>query len=167
MSLPTPMYEVALAGFEQARARLVEQIRVNPNVREVLIPAMEAAYWANALDLKLRDDDLSYRGLNGPGPELMLGLRYVRNRAAHQLPMVVRTAGGFSFPVTFPAAFGPITVHWRPLAELPPADANHQSPRGEAAYVARFENRIVPETLEEVAQWFAGERSRRGSFLNR
>lgn len=165
MSIPTPMYWLALDGFRQAKGRFDELIRIGSSAYGVVLPAMEAVYWANALDDRLKRDDPTYQSLAGSGPELMLGLRCVRNRGTHQLPMTVRKLGGMGIPMTLPAALGPVTMHWLQLAELPPPDPKFVNLKADAAYQRRFAGQIVANTLLEVAQWFGEEQQRTGSRI--
>ncbi|MFJ1788370.1 hypothetical protein ACIOML_29200 [Streptomyces anulatus] len=165
MSTP-PLYRLALTAFQDARERLDESLASVSHSGKALVSTMEAAYWANALDLRLRDDDPSYNRLNGDGPDLMRALRFVRNRAAHQLPLVVEPTGGIRAPLTFPLTVSPIVIRWVSAASLPPADERHRSPKGEALYVKWIEGREVREVLEDVWRWLSTEHSRPGSLLN-
>lgn len=81
-------------------------------------------------NLRLRDDDSSYNWLNGEGPELTRALLFVRNRAAHQLPLVVEPTGGIRAPLTFPLTVSPVVIRWVSAASLPPADERCKSPGG-------------------------------------
>ncbi|MBK6040814.1 hypothetical protein [Streptomyces sp. MBT55] len=165
MSTP-PLYRLALTAFQDARGRLDENLASDSNAGKALVSTMEAAYWANALDLRLRADDPSYLRLAGDGPELMRGLRFVRNRAAHQLPLVVERTGGIRFPVRFPVTLKPIVICWVDAGALPPADRGHEDRKGEACYVKWIEGRGVRDVLEDVGRWLATEQSRPGSLLN-
>lgn len=164
MSTP-PLYQLALSGFAEARQRLSEG-RATQHVTSVLVTAMEAAFWANALDGRLWKDDLTYKSLTGAGPELMAGLRYVRNRAAHQLPMSVEATGGLRAPLTPPLTIHPVIIRWTAAASLPPEDPGHRDSRGAAAYEARLAGHPVDDVLAEVAEWFASEQGRPGSLLS-
>ncbi|MEU6703871.1 hypothetical protein [Streptomyces wuyuanensis] len=165
MSTP-PLYRLALSGFQQANSRLAGLLTNAPNRDAALIAAMEAAYWANALDLRLREDDAAYLALTGDGPGLMRGLRFIRNRAAHQLPMVVEVTGGLRAPIKFPLTVHPIRIRWVDASVLPPAEERHRNAGAEACYVARFQGRPVDEVLTEVAHWFDQEQARTGSLLS-
>ncbi|WP_432004566.1 hypothetical protein [Streptomyces parvus] len=165
MSTP-PLYRLALTAFKDARERLDENLASVSHSAKALVSTMEAAYWVNALDLRLRKDDPSYNRLNGAGPELMWALRFVRNRAAHQLPLVVEATGGIRAPLTFPLSVSPIVIRWVSAATLPPADEGHESPKGEALYVKWIEGRSVLDVLEDVDRWLITEQSRPGSLLN-
>ncbi|MBD3544472.1 hypothetical protein [Streptomyces sp. JV180] len=165
MSTP-PLYRLALTAFQDARARLDESLDPVIDSGRALVSAMEAAFWANALDLRLRDDDPSYKGLNGDGPDLIRALRFVRNRAAHQLPLVVETTGGIRAPLAFPLTVEPLVIRWVSAASLPPADERYEDPKGEALYVKRMEGREVSGVLKDVGRWLSTEQSRPGSLLN-
>lgn len=165
MSTP-PLYRLALTAFQDARERLDESLASVSHSGKALVSTMEAAYWANALDLRLRNDDPSYNRLNGDGPDLMRALRFVRNRAAHQLPLVVEPTGGIRAPLTFPLTVAPIVIRWVCAASLPPADERHKSPKGEALYAKWIEGREVRVVLEDVGRWLSTEQSRPGSLLS-
>ncbi|MDW4913741.1 hypothetical protein [Streptomyces californicus] len=165
MSTP-PLYRLALTAFQDARARLDENLADVLDPGKALISTMEAAYWANALDLRLRRDDPSYLQLTGDGPELMRALRFVRNRAAHQLPLVVEETGGLRLPFTLPATILPVLICWVDTESLPPADRGHEDPKGEACYVKWFEGCEVSGVLKDVGRWLSTEQSRPGSLLN-
>ncbi|MFI9059802.1 hypothetical protein ACIGXQ_35590 [Streptomyces anulatus] len=166
MSTP-PLYRLALTAFQDARERLDENLASVSHSGKALVSTMEAAYWANALDLRLRDDDPSYNRLNGDGPELMRALRFVRNRAAHQLPLVVEPTGGIRAPLTFPLTVSPIVIRWVSAASLPlPVEERHRNLKGEALYVKCIEGREVRDVLKDVGGWLSTEQSRPGSLLN-
>ncbi|MEU0977984.1 hypothetical protein [Streptomyces griseus] len=165
MSTP-PLYRLALTAFQDARARLDENLAGVGDPGKALVSTMEAAYWANALDLRLRADDPSYLRLSGDGPELMRGLRFVRNRAAHQLPLVVEKTGGLRLPFMLPATILPVVICWVVAGALPPADRGHEDPKGEACYVKWIEGRGVRDVLEDVGRWLSTEQSRPGSLLS-
>ncbi|QRV32515.1 hypothetical protein I6J39_34795 (plasmid) [Streptomyces californicus] len=165
MSTP-PLYRLALAAFQDAQARLHENLADILGPGRALVSAMEAAYWANSLDLRLRHDDPSYKGLNGDGPDLIRALRFVRNRAAHQLPLVVETTGGIRAPLVFPLTVEPLVIRWVSAASPPSADERHKGPKGEALYVKRMEGREVRGVLKDVGHWLSTEQSRPGSLLS-
>ncbi|WP_411097173.1 hypothetical protein [Streptomyces sp. 020-2-3H-GM] len=166
MSTP-PLYRLALTAFQDARARLDENLADVLDPGRALVSAMEAAYWANALDLRLREDDPSYNRLNGDGPDLMRAIRFVRNRAAHHLPLVVELTGGIRAPLVFPLTVEPIVIRWVSAASLPlPTEERHKNLKGEALYVKRMEGREVRGVLTDVGRWLSTEQSRPGSLLN-
>ncbi|WP_392668624.1 hypothetical protein [Streptomyces sp. LN785] len=159
--MPTPpLYHLALSAFHDAKSRLHQGLADHHDPGLALISAMEAAYWANALDLRMRADDPSYLQLAGDGPELMRALRFVRNRAAHQLPLVVQATGGIQLPLTLPFTLLPVVIRWVDAASLPPADRGHQDKKGEACYVARIQGEAVQDVVEDVGRWFEAERGR-------
>ncbi|MEV7054124.1 hypothetical protein AB0N95_01465 [Streptomyces microflavus] len=165
MSTP-PLYHLALSAFHAAKIRLGEGLGIFHEAGAAMVSTMEAAYWANALDLRLRADDPSYMQLTGDGPELMRALRFVRNRAAHQLPLVVETTGGLRAPITSPIIVMPIVVCWVEADSLPAADRGHEDPKGTACYVKWIQGRSVQGVMQDVGQWFESERSRPGSLLS-
>ncbi|MFD3972950.1 hypothetical protein [Streptomyces cyaneofuscatus] len=160
-----PLYHLALTAFQDAQARLQENLASVRDPGMAMVSAMEAAYWANALDLRLRADDQSYRQLTGDGPELMRALRFVRNRAAHQLPLVVQQSGGIQLPFTLPATLLPVVICWVSASALPPADRGHEDRKGEACYAKWIEGQAVWVVVEEVRRWLATEQTRPGSLL--
>ncbi|EDY44609.1 hypothetical protein [Streptomyces sp. SPB074] len=160
-----PLYRLALHGFEQARGRLVRGLAETPSASTALVSASEAAYWAVALDDRLREDDASYKSLNGHGPALLQAVKWVRNRSAHQIPMTVEESGGVRFPITFPLTVQPVAVRWAPEASLPPEDPGHPSRRGRQAYRSLLEGRPVVDSFAAVAEWFATEAARPGTLL--
>ncbi|WP_097934706.1 MULTISPECIES: hypothetical protein [unclassified Streptomyces] len=166
MSTP-PLYRLALTAFQDARARLDENLAGVRHPGKALVSAMEAAYWANALDLRLRDDDPSYKRLNGDGPDLMRAIRFVRNRAAHHLPLVVELTGGIRAPLVFPLTVEPVVIRWVSAVSLPlPGEERHKNLKGEALYVKRMEGREVGDVLKDVGRWLSTEQSRPGSLLS-
>ncbi|ARI54584.1 hypothetical protein A6E92_22235 [Streptomyces sp. S8] len=166
MSTP-PLYRLALNAFQDARERLDESLDPVIDSGRALVSTMEAAYWANVLDLRLGEDDPSYKQLNGDGPELMRALRFVRNRAAHQLPLVVEATGGIRAPLVFPLTVEPVVIRWVSASSLPlPAEERHWNLKGEALYVRLIEGREVRDVLKDVCRWLTTEQSRPGSLLN-
>lgn len=161
------MYGLALEGFRGAVGRYQERRRTSQRAEDIALPAMEALFWGMALQDRLERDDPVYKGLNGPGPELMRGLRCARNRGTHKLPMTISYSPGRPGIVApLVTSLGPSAVQWLPLDALPKPDAGFPAkPADEAAYRARFEGREVGGTFAEVLAWFETERRRSGTLL--
>ncbi|MFD9538085.1 hypothetical protein [Streptomyces sp. NPDC060010] len=169
MTTPAPsgLLRLAFDGFYQARDRLTVCLRTSTSAWAATIPATEAVYWGRALDEQLMDADSAYTTARGcPEGDVMRGLKWIRNRAAHALPLTVRKSGGLSLPPRVPLTIEPVTVLWLQADQLPPEPPDRIDRKGRAAYNRTFADRPVTEPLEEIAQWFANERSRAGSLFH-
>lgn len=114
----------------------------------VFIGYVETTLWVCALDDLLVKADPNYevRRDGDEGGNVLRGLRWARNQGVHQLIALHRDAGGFKFPMTFPASttFEPV---WLPRSEVPPPDQRQHS--GEA-YDLHVACRSVYATLHQA-----------------
>ncbi|MFF2080561.1 hypothetical protein ACFVXG_38085 [Kitasatospora sp. NPDC058162] len=162
----TGLVGIAFDGFNQARVRLTRTIEETTNLYTVTVPTMETAYWARALDEQLVKADLAYRAARQqPEGTVIRGLQWLRNRTTHALPLTLRAVGGLSAPITVPITLQPLSIIWHHADQLPPEEPNHTSPAGRSAYNTAFAHKPLLGPLDDVAQWFAAERSRAGSAL--
>ncbi|MEU4729577.1 hypothetical protein [Streptomyces sp. NPDC023588] len=160
------LFRLAFDGFSQARGRLTECLSTSTSAWAVSIPAIEAVYWGRSLDEQLIDADAAYTTVRGRSEaDVMRGLKWIRNRASHSLPLTVRKAGGLGFPLRMPLTIEPVTVLWLHGDQLPPEPPQHIDPKGRAAYNKTFADRPVTDPLDGITRWFANERSRPGSLL--
>ncbi|MGA5824282.1 hypothetical protein ACPC54_41375 [Kitasatospora sp. NPDC094028] len=96
---------------------------------------------------------------------MIRGLQWLRNRTTHALPLTLRAVGGLSTPITVPITLPSHSIIWHHADQLPPEDPNYTSPAGRSAYNTAFAHKPLLDPLDDVAQWFAAERSRPGSAL--
>lgn len=153
------------AGYDDF-ARRRQCLSTSTSTWAVSIPAIEAVYWGRSLDEQLMEADTTYTTARGCSEgDVMRGLKWIRNRAAHALPLTVRKSGGLSLPIRTPLTIEPVTVCWLHSDQLPPEHPDHVDPKGRAAYNQTFADRAVTEPLEDIAQWFASEAGRPSSLL--
>jgi len=82
------------------------------------------------------------------------GVRWARNRHAHQLPVTLDEDqtpffGGGKGIISLS-----VGMRWRKVSELPPPDPKYRDSTGEAAYQARLEGRNSGKTLAACDLWF-------------
>lgn len=68
----------------------------------MIIPTIEVIYWACVLDEQLELNDAPYGDSPDFGREVLLGTRFARNRAPHQLPTLIKKRFELSVPLTVP-----------------------------------------------------------------
>ncbi len=156
------MLSVALHGFHSARARYYNQLDEGHPEEHLIIPAIEVIYWSCVLDEQLEVRDAEYKGSQEYGRKIMLGTRFARNRATHQLPMLIEKISGFTAPVRAPLRVEEMV--WLPVARLP---EGRSAPHQEAQYTQYLAGKPVRSTLDDIASWFAAEQNRPASLLLR
>ncbi|KOG73649.1 hypothetical protein ADK77_08270 [Streptomyces antibioticus] len=156
------MLPVALHAFHLARQRYLRGLRAGLPEEQLVIAAMEVTYWACALDEQLKNRDAWYRGCREYGRAVMQGVRYARNQATHQLPMLVQRRAGFQAPIVAP--FRADEIVWTPLDQLPPPDRTPSREQRDN-YHRHLSGRPVRHTIDAVAAWFAAEQNRSGSLI--
>ncbi|WP_143204896.1 hypothetical protein [Streptomyces sp. CB02009] len=161
MTTQPEMLRVALHGFHSARVRYYNQLDAGHPEEHLIIPAVEVIYWGCVLDEQLEARDIVYKDCQEYGRQVMLGTRFARNRATHQLPMLVERISGFTAPIRAPLR-AEETV-WLPVDRLP---GGRPARRQEACYKQYLAGRPVRTTLDDIASWFAAEENRVGSPLH-
>lgn len=128
-----------------------------------LASATEALYWACSLGEQLFHCDPTYKErADGYGRQVILGARWARNRATHELAFVITEAEGCQHPQLDPHAR--FEVVWRPDDELPaPGRSN---PDLQAAYDLLLASKPVRLTWDTLSAFFASEQNRPGSLLS-
>lgn len=154
------MLQVALQGFHAARVRYYGQLADGHPEEQMVIPAVEVIYWACVLDEQLESRDPAYRASTEYGRRVMLGTRFARNRATHQLPMLIKKISGAMFPIRFPMRFEEMV--WLPVASLP---SGRPARRQEQEYTQHLAGKPVRHTIDQIADWFAAEQNRANSLL--
>jgi hypothetical protein len=154
------MLQVALHGFHAARARYYDQLAAGHPEEHMIIPAMELTYWACVLDEQLEARDPVYQASAVYGRKIMSGTRFARNRANHQLPMLIERVPGFVPPIRFPLRTEEMV--WLPFERLP---SGQPAPSQEREYKEHLAGKPVRHTIDHIAAWFASEQNRDGSPL--
>jgi hypothetical protein len=154
------MLPIALHGFHSARVRYYDQLTEGHPEEHLIIPAVEITYWSCVLDEQLEAADLSYKDSAEYGRKIMLGTRLARNRATHQLPMLIKKVPGVTPPVRFPLRMEEMV--WLPFEALP---SGRPAPRQEREYREHLAGKPVRHTVDAIAAWFASEQNRPGSLL--
>jgi hypothetical protein len=131
----------------------------------VFIGYVETTMWACALDELLPKIDPEYEGRRDedPGGQVLRGLRWARNQGVHQLMGLHRDAGGFTFPLTFPAStsFAPVWLQRSETKGHP-----RPQPQNEQAYDKHVAGQLVAATLTN-AQRFLWEKAIPGQYVER
>jgi hypothetical protein len=120
--------------------------------------AAEAAFWVSALEGELarphgglKPGSAWARACEAEGVrDLLDGLRYVRNHAAHGLAHLAEIGGGITFPLTIPFAIE-TTMRWQ-QGDLP-SGGSSEPPRLLEAYSAALAGQDVRKTLERAIAW--------------
>jgi hypothetical protein len=158
-------------GYAQSYERF-EVAEGDDNPIAAFFALFEALNWAHAVD-DLIAKTWSPRGkvvgydwrtdpaIRGAGAELsniMQGLRYVRNRVHHQWADALVTdkaTSGLTFPMTFPATFGPVSSWaWRSADDLPTPSNEAKEAPGREAYTTALAGRKPDDALEALRMTF-------------
>lgn len=161
MTTEPDMLQVALQGFHAARTRYYIQLDAGHAQEQMIIPTVEVIYWACVLDEQLEDRDAEYKASTAYGRRIMLGTRFARNRATHQLPMLIERVAGLTAPIRAPLRAEEMT--WLPVDKIPPG---RPAPAQERNYVQYLASKPVRHTLDDIAAWFASEQNRSGSLID-
>ncbi|MDX3374185.1 hypothetical protein PV390_07160 [Streptomyces sp. ME02-6991-2A] len=160
MTTEPSMLQVALSGFHAARVRYFNMLDEGHPEEHLIIPAVEATYWACVLDERLEKEDSVYESSQEYGRGIMLGTRFARNRATHQLPMLIRKIPGIIAPIRAPIRVEEMV--WMPVKDLP---EGRPAPRQQTHYEAHLASKPVRHTIDQIADWFASEQNRPGSLM--
>ncbi|MFI6056275.1 hypothetical protein ACIBCO_40220 [Streptomyces violascens] len=161
------MLGAALLGYHRAVIRFGEDLKALRPGQEgfgALTSATEALYWACSLGEQLFHCDPTCEAqADGYGQKMILGARWARNRATHELAFVVTEMEGCQHPQPDPHAR--FEVVWRPDDQLPsPGKSNTDQ---QTAYDLHFAGKPVRLTWHALAGFFASEQNRPGSLLSR
>lgn len=79
---------------------------------------------------------------------LLKGMIHAFNCVKHNMSFfqIHQKDGGFSFPISFPLAADPITVHWMPAGEILKGDYENQKKN----YVKYIEGKEILDTFNQV-----------------
>ncbi|NKE59707.1 hypothetical protein FXN61_24005 [Lentzea sp. PSKA42] len=160
--------EFALAGFRAARSRH-EEARAARDLGSSYTSAVEATMWVIAINDQLEKlYGQSYKGARDQDTYGLVtrGVRWVRNRHAHQLPVTVDEDPTTFFGGTKGIISLNAGIRWREVSELPPPDPRFPDPDGETAYRAHMEGRGTHKALAMCDLWFS-ELEKCPSFLLR
>jgi hypothetical protein len=156
------MLPVALRGFHTARQRYRDHLHssASPSEEALVISTVEVIYWACTLDEQLEHRDTWYGQSSDYGRSVLRGVRYARNRATHQLPMLLERRAGFQAPVEAPIRS--FEFVWLPIDRLPepgrpPGNGQREN------YELHLAGKPVRNTINSIADWFAAEQNRVGS----
>ncbi|MEU2248520.1 hypothetical protein [Streptomyces sp. NPDC019224] len=160
------MLGAALLGYHRAIIRFDEDLKALAPGQEgfgALTSATEALYWACSLGEQLFHCDPTYKDqADGYGQKMILGARWARNRATHELAFVVTEAEGRQYPQPDPQTG--FEVVWRPDDQLP-SPGKHNADQ-QTAYDLHFTGKPVRLTWDALSQFFASEQNRPGSLLS-
>lgn len=134
-----------------ARFQAVEDAR--REAKETFIPLFEALNWAVSFE------DLVRKQQGAPlKDDLVLAIRYARNRVHHQWAAALNAVEQRFGPVRAPG--GPqilgtyVQWFWKRLEVLPDAPRSRPDRKGQAAYAERLADRSVRPTLRELQDIF-------------
>lgn len=134
-----------------ARFQAVEDAR--RDARETFIPLFEALNWAVSFeDLVRKQQNALLKD------DLVLAIRYARNRVHHQWAAALNAVEQRFGPIRAPG--GPQIVgtytqwFWKPLELLPDPPPSRPDRKGQAAYAERLADRSVRPTLRELQDIF-------------
>ncbi|MBU1226805.1 MAG: hypothetical protein KJ698_06325 [Actinobacteria bacterium] len=141
-----------------------EHARTQGEMHALFAPLAEALWWSAVLDDSFwKSDCARYSALrkHEGHVDLMVGLRYARNRLTHDIDITGMHGlmEGATFPLTFPLRFR--GWRWRCINDLP--SAGRKDEEREKAYKAALEGRDVEETLRDAADFLRGYLDRVGS----
>jgi hypothetical protein len=133
---------------------------------EALKPVAHAVLWAWTLDdvLTRESRDQLPSSPKGHTPyevareatedgRCMRGVRYLRNRLAHQFVDVLDTRGGAALPMRLPAPLHEFI--WLPVTELPPADVYRGQSDLRDVYAAELASQPVRFTFDRLTSFFS------------
>ncbi|MFF3587393.1 hypothetical protein ACFYYI_09545 [Streptomyces sp. NPDC002387] len=156
------MLPIALHGFHLARQRYLNELAAGQPEEQLVIAAMEVIYWSCTLDEQLKDRNAWYRDTQEYGRSVMKGVRYARNQATHQLPVLIERRAGFQAPIVAP--FRAEEIVWLPDDQLP--EPGQKPGKGQREnYQLHLAGKPVRNTLNDIAAWFAAEQNRAGSLI--
>ncbi len=166
-----PMLLTAASGYLGAvqRYRTAQGTAGRDAAARLLVPLTEALWWARALDEYLdtqgadREAYREKRRTHRLG-QVMIGVRYARNRAGHQLARVLDYREGVTIPVRLPFRMG--DYKWRPLSQLPPPPPDKPDHRGKEAYDRLLAIQPVTNTLDDVTAWFREQPELHAAFAD-
>ncbi len=140
-------------GYVGACARFQEVEDARREARETFIPLFEALNWAVSFE------DLIREQRDAPlEDDLVLAVRYARNRVHHQWAAALNAVEQRFGPVQAPGGSKIVGTHvewfWKPLEVLP--DPPHWRPdrKRRTAYAERLADRSVRPTLRELQDIF-------------
>jgi hypothetical protein len=148
---------LALVGFRDAKSRHHEARTVR-DVDHAYTSVVEAAMWVIAINDQLTTlYSQSYESARNRDPygAVIQGVRWARNRHAHQLPVTVDEdqtpffGGGKGI---FSLSVG---MRWRKVSELPPPNPKHPDETGERMYRTHLEGQNTGKTLDRCDRWFS------------
>ncbi|MBA3618804.1 MAG: hypothetical protein H0W56_04275 [Acidothermales bacterium] len=125
---------------------------------------MEDVWWVAALDEQLADRygdpyrDARNRHQDG---RVVTGLRWVRHRHSHQLPLTIRFEEGSFLPLGLPLGLSRLFL-WRTTSELP---SGRPLPAELAAYEAHVAEQTAGEPVRLALRWFEAVQGQPGSVL--
>jgi hypothetical protein len=154
MSLPqVDMLPASMTGLRLATERYQAAAQDPGSAAvDVFVPLSEALAWACSLDEAMSkiygEPYVQARATDPMGPYLV-GLRFARNRCTHQLALIAERRH-LAPPLRPPLTPG-LLFRWRPVAELPAADAKHDN--GRVEYEDCLVGNTAQTTLGQVTGW--------------
>jgi hypothetical protein len=149
--------KLALVGFRSAKTRH-DGARAIRDLDSSYTSMFEATMWVTAINDQL---ETFYGQSYGTARDqdrygvVILGVRWARNRHAHQLPITLDVDqtpffGGGKGIISLS-----VGMRWRKVSELPAPDPRHPDQKGENKYRAHLEGRNTGKTLAACDLWFA------------
>ncbi|MFF4009756.1 hypothetical protein [Streptomyces sp. NPDC001717] len=158
MTTQPDMLQIALQGFHTARVRYYKQLDGGHPEEQLIVPTIEVIYWACVLDEQLEKRDPTYTQSMDYGREVMQGARFSRNRATHELLMLIKRTAGLQVPVRVPLRLEEIV--W---LSVDPPQGEERTQRW--YYVRHLADKPVRHTIDTIAAWFAEVQNRPHSPL--
>ena len=128
--------------------------RMEDDAMVALKRAVQIILWASILHEIVQKDKSLFATLNAEEKEYLSGLRWVRNRALHQIPYLLKIEPGAQMPIELPSPF--FEFIWRSPHEILPPDDKHSKAQKEheRSYKALYENTPVRFTMKNIYNIF-------------
>lgn len=160
----------SLEALRQVRDRLAELKADLSNARDAYIGAVQGVWWVCALDEQSWEfERLGYSARRAASPDgrTVNGLKWVRDRHTHQLPLSVAKDETPFFPGP-PFHLVPDSFVWAPRHALQagPPSKDHDKHGWQSDYDNYVGGQSVPKTLSLAIRWFESEAAAPGSLMH-
>ncbi|MBC7594728.1 MAG: hypothetical protein H7288_12440 [Kineosporiaceae bacterium] len=122
---------------------------------DLLIPCLEALWWARALDEHLDAGDYRARRDANEAGRVLGGIRWARNRGNHDFTPVLEWQDGLTWPATWPVNWG--DYKWVSTEDLAVTGRSGKDRPGMQAYTAHPSGQPVQNALYQTEIWLRSE----------
>jgi hypothetical protein len=153
-------YDCVEQFFLEEANLFLSETRLEDCVEVALKNAGQALFWGcSVLDLHKRHGKYDAFLQNDSARDIVSGIRFARNRVAHNFFQLLKITDGAAFPITLPTKFQ--EIRWKSINELPLADPRFekQERKGAECFERSMENRPVRFALRDLVDYFARARS--------